>query len=137
MSHLEAIERQRANRVSGDAAYDAEYNAHRAARATVVRQLRRASRDDYQRFLAARTDRCTHFYDYDFSRASDSFFIATDDVELPPLFGALSISVIALPGVLVTDPEWSHNSIFEMDNPNTGSWVPSYNDANRDERTST
>lgn len=94
-------------------------------------RLQKAIISDYKKWLAGYLEaggEITHCYDYPFSRKR--FFIANQDIEVPPLFGARSIGIIVPDGltwsILVTI---GHNEIYQMDGfRQFGGSVPIFSD---------
>lgn len=71
----------------------------------------------------------THSYNYPMSRVIDDFFVARDDFEMSPLYGADSISVIVPEGIRFLGGELGHNNLYFMEgHKNKGGFVPVYSD---------
>jgi hypothetical protein len=97
----------------------AEYEKERQigldkARRSMFPHLRRANRADYTQWLesfvgAGNTP--THYYSYPFSRWN-SFYVATKDFELAPLYGADSINIIVPDDIKILGGSPGHNNIF-------------------------
>lgn len=93
-------------------------------------KLRKATARDYRRWLegwVAKEGKTTHYYD----RPLDSdFYVVTSNMDLPPYYGASSISLIVPEGIEVTFSEGlGHNNIYFMDSfDHAGSWVPLFDD---------
>jgi hypothetical protein len=92
--------------------------------------LRKASMQDYKAWLngfLSSGGNPTHYYDYPFTRW-DNFYVALEDLELSPLYGASSINIIVPIGVKVTGKK-GHIGLFFYDNFATdGGIVPVFVD---------
>ncbi len=130
MGHAGIVKKEEAARKVADAAFKREVKQADKSFSRVNSSLRLARVEEYKVFLDVRFAPCTHFYGYNMP---DGFYVAMTDCVIPAFFGAKSINVIAPSGVNVEHSDgFTHNNIFSMDDPNGGSWVPSYNDANQD-----
>ncbi|MCD8498199.1 MAG: hypothetical protein LRZ85_09140 [Alphaproteobacteria bacterium] len=112
---------------------------------------RSATAEDLADFLIARLEKggsISHVYSYSFKQANKdhvfrphkaailgsfglspyiNFIVAKVDTHIPPLYGASSIEVIALPGAKVS--AGGHNGVLPMDNPLKTSMIcPLYTD---------
>ena len=69
----------------------------------------------------------THFYTYKMTQWD--WYVAVENTEIPPLFGASSINVICMPEVTDMKGEPSHNEVYVFGKNNT--YVPIFGDLNK------
>jgi len=88
------------------------------ARALLNGRLMVAGKRDYDEWLTgymAQGNEPTHYYEYPWSRVAGSFFVATKDFELPPLFGVSAISLIVPKSVKFLGGGLGHSRLYFED----------------------
>ena len=84
----------------------------------------------YRRWLRAYIEdggKPTNYYDYN---DTNTYYVATSDFTIYPLYGSSGVNIIVPPGVKYLGGNPGHNSIFTIDGPGVvGSRVPVYKDS--------
>jgi hypothetical protein len=102
----------------------------RKERAELLSQCMRADKIDYIKWLTKYIEyggKPTHFYDYAFN---DFYVLTQEHVEIPPLYGGLSLNIIVPEFVeLIKAKNIGHNNLYFMkDFTQRGDFVPVYRD---------
>lgn len=87
--------------------------------------LKQASSEDYKMWLDHHLDNdggITHYYNYEMP----DIYIATQDIHVTPLFGAMSVDIIVPKGISVSYDKLGHIKIYSYDGPSKGGIVPCY-----------
>jgi hypothetical protein len=97
------------------------------ARDLLKGKLRRATVDDYKKWLEGYMrsgKKPTHSYDY---LMPDNFYVVLDNFELEALYGSNAIEIIVPKNVRFLGGELGHINLYFMDGfENKGGWVPVY-----------
>jgi len=126
------IIQERTKRILEDerrAKWDQDWSAtDRYKQSHIMPKLRTARASDYvawlQGFLASGGE-LTHYYDYNLP---SDFYVAQEDIELIPLYGAASLSIIFPRGVKYLGGGLGHCNLYFMEDfGQLGGWIPVYN----------
>lgn len=105
---------QRARHEKEDSQREANWSLWRTARSEMLRNLRLAELGEYATWMRGylrRGGQPTHFYDY----PEPGMWVATDDIVVRPLYGALSFDGIIVPRRVDVQVEGlGHNAVYLM-----------------------
>ena len=129
------IKRARTAQAEQDKAWTAQQEARRVASRARSEQAKHwqktlvnASPGHYAMWLEGAVKRgvqITHVYPYELP---DEFYLATRDIEVTPLFGSNSVSIISPAGIKVALKDRGHNQIYHIDGFTHTGFVPLYSD---------
>lgn len=125
-----AYAQQRAERDAREYRTQSMFARDRAVRAGLSTVTRPGTAEDYSRWMTGYVRRGglpTHYYDY--PTPTRNLLVATGELELQPLHGATSVSVIVPAGIrLLSGFNSGHNEVFLMDGFRHNGTVPVYTD---------
>jgi hypothetical protein len=82
----------------------------------ILKHVKQASRGDYNKWLINFVENGgepTHYYDYPFNRWRN-FYVAIENFEIKPLYGASRINIIVPKGITITGNQ-GHTDLFYCD----------------------
>ena len=126
----EAEERARAWEIREALYLQRHMDSRRLKELKILPRMKRARIEDYTEWLRGYMENGgipSHVYDYPMPQCS--FFVASQDFELFPLYGTSSMEIIIPKGIHFLGGERGHTNLYFMEDfRNVGSWVPLFND---------